>query len=87
MKESTKQGIKNSGVFMIFGTQNYFDDVPMEEINYAKSLGKPFRVLVDKGIKVPENLKEGIKDYKEKIMDLRRMPDVNHVEIKEFLKV
>ena len=67
MNETVREGILKSQVFFVFGTQNYMDDIDgelKEQIAYAKELKKPFRILLDKGVTIPDKLLEGVVDYK-----------------------
>ena len=86
MDSRNMRGIENSRIFMVVGTQNYFDDIPMEMVRYAKSLNKPFRVFVDQGVTVPEHFREGVDDYKEMVVDLKSFnPDkVGKKDMKEY---
>ena len=87
MKDSIKKGIENSNIFAVFGTQNFFDDIPKEQVAYAKKLNKPFRVLVHHGVVVPPEFKFGVEDYKELETDLRQTLEENIKLFDENLKL
>lgn len=77
MDEATKNGITSSEIFMVVWSKNYADNIPWDQVNLAKELGKPFRVLVDKGISVPEEFRQGVTNYKEKSVNL----DISKMDI------
>ena len=87
MDERTKAGIRSSKIFLVLGTQNYFDDIPKQEVMLAKGLKKPFRVVLDVGVKVPDWFREGVEDYKEKVVSIEQLRANNKFDfdLKAFL--
>ena len=81
MRESLKKGIKDSKIFLVLGTKNYVNDYmtnkspePVkEQVEYAKKLNKPFVVLLDKGVELPEGFLTGVKDCRIEKCDLDDM--------------
>ena len=71
MDKATQNGIKNSEVFLVMFTGNYQKSIPKQQVLFAKGLNKPFRVLVDTGLSVPDWFKEGVKDYKQREFDMK----------------
>ena len=73
MRSEVKTAIENSKYFFILGTENFFygyEPEVIEQVAYAKSLKKPFRVLLKEGIKIPDNFFNGVTDYKVAECDL-----------------
>jgi len=67
--KKTKMAIQNSSIFLVIGTNNYFEDYTnggrmRHMVEFAKSLGKPFRIILDDGVVIPKDFEEGVKDYK-----------------------
>lgn len=57
--------IKDSKVFFCLVTENFFKDEKCKwQKEYARSLGKPFRVALKRGVKIPNRFFEGIEDIK-----------------------
>lgn len=91
MKEETKQGIKNSDVFLVFGTKAYFDDYINEgpvkkQVLYAKYLRKPFRVIKDIGVVIPEGFDDEVEDFKVKEYNIKDITYSDGMEIADFCK-
>ena len=53
----------------------------------AKNIGKPFRVLLDIGVTVPDWFKENVADYKQKTVNLKNISQIKGDWMREFLKV
>jgi len=64
MKESTKKGLEESAIFMVIGTKNYWANPNNEQAEFAKSLNKPFRILLEKGAEIPTGFLDDVEDYK-----------------------
>ena len=92
---NTKNNIERSGIFLVFGTRHYFKEYVdggriRHIVNYAKSLDKPFRVLLDKGVTIPEGFEDNVKDYLIKDFDLKNIKDLNPAktnELREFIGI
>ena len=57
--------IRNSKYFIVIGTENFFKNITnLSQANYAKSLNKPFRIVLEKGVRIPESFLEGLNNYK-----------------------
>ena len=58
-------GIKESHIFLVIGTRHAFEDaICFAQAEYAKSLGKPFRILLKMGTEIPKDYLKGVTDYK-----------------------
>lgn len=50
MKNNIFNHIENSKYFILVGTEKYFRNVAaLSQANYAKSINKPFRIILQKG--------------------------------------
>lgn len=59
----TDDPIRDSKVFFCLATENFFKDEKCKwQKEYARSLGKPFRVALERGVKIPNRFFEGIED-------------------------
>lgn len=65
MKERTRKALEESHYYLALGTQAYFEEAEcLEQDKYARELKKPFRILLEEGVTLPEGYLEGIEDYK-----------------------
>lgn len=87
MNKFNMQGIKSSAVFMVIITKGFFDKPPLQEIMYAKNLGKPFRIIKDIGVEIPSWFSESVFDYKEKEVDILNIKNIPREEIVDFLTI
>ncbi len=71
MKEKIKEGIEQSKFFFVIGSENYFKDTEaLEQAEYAKKLKKPFRILLQRGVYLPDNFLKGVENIKIRETDL-----------------
>lgn len=57
--------IRDSKYFLVLATPDYFDHVmSIVQSEFAKSLKKPFRILLKKGTEIPEGFFDGVDDLK-----------------------
>lgn len=84
MEKRIREGIKSSKVFMVIFTKDYIKNIPKQQVMLAKGLKKPFRVLLQDGLKVPDWFKDGVDDYEEmpigKELDSKSM-NINKMKI------
>lgn len=59
------QQIRDSDIFMVLGTEAYFQDAICTcQVQYAKDLGKDFFILLKEGVELPDKFLEGVKNFK-----------------------
>jgi len=90
LSNKNKKNIRNSKIFMVVGTKNYFNDYNeggdlKDQVDYAKSLGKPFRVFADFDVVIPEDFKTSVEDYAVKRCDITNPDTMTPKEYTEFL--
>ena len=79
--QNWQKGIKESHIFLVIGTPNAFEDaICFVQAEYAKSLNKPFRILLKMGTEIPEDYLKGVTDCK--IEEFHSIDDIKRAAMK-----
>jgi hypothetical protein len=70
MKDKLKQKIEKTNIFMVLGTKEYFEDPDcLEQVEYARSLKKPIKILLNRGVELPKDFVTENDNYQVEIFE------------------